>query len=63
LGEAHLQSDQTLEKNLPKIWKKVAKTITKPKKQNTYIKALFESPKHLHQTTFETLKYPQQTIL
>jgi hypothetical protein len=28
--------------------------------QNTTIKAKFESPKHLHQTTFETLKYPKQ---
>jgi hypothetical protein len=24
----------------------------KPKSQNVYIKAQFESPKHLHQTTF-----------
>jgi hypothetical protein len=29
---------------------------------NIYNKAQFESPKHLHQTTFETLKYLQQTI-
>ncbi len=30
--------------------------------QNINIKAKFESPKQLHQTTFETLKYLQQTM-
>jgi hypothetical protein len=30
--------------------------------QNIYIKAEFESPKHLHQTTFEALEYLQQTM-
>jgi len=29
--------------------------------QNIYIKAQFESPKHLHQTTFEIKTYLQQT--
>jgi hypothetical protein len=28
-----------------------------------YNKAQFESPKHVQQTTFETLKYLQQTML
>jgi hypothetical protein len=27
-----------------------------------YNKAQFENPKHLHQTTFETFKYQQQTM-
>ncbi len=30
------------------------------KGQNIYNKAQFESPKYLHQTTFETLKYWQK---
>jgi hypothetical protein len=35
--------------------------VLKPKKcQNIYNKAQFESPKHLHQTTFEILKCLQQ---
>jgi hypothetical protein len=37
---------------LPKFWKKVAKTVAKPK-----------NAKYIHQTTFETLKYLQQIIL
>jgi hypothetical protein len=32
------------------------------KLQNLYNKAQFESPKHLHKTTFETLKYLQQSM-
>jgi hypothetical protein len=40
---------------------KVTKTIKKS--QNIYIKAQLESPKHLHQTPFETSKYLQQTML
>jgi hypothetical protein len=40
---------------------KVAKTVAKTKKAK--IKVKFESPKHLHQITFETLKYLQQTML
>jgi hypothetical protein len=42
---------------MPKLWKKVAK-----RGQNFCIKYRFESPKHLQQTTFETLKYKQQTM-
>jgi hypothetical protein len=42
------------------IFQKVGLTVSKPKKcQNIYNKAQSESPKHLHQTTFETLKYLQ----
>jgi len=47
---------------LPKLGK-VAKAVAKQKCHNVYIKAQIESPKHQHQTTFETLKYLQQTIL
>jgi hypothetical protein len=53
-----------LEKKLPKFSKKIAQKVAKLKKvQNIYNKAQFENPKHLQQTTFETLKYPQQTML
>jgi hypothetical protein len=44
-----------LEKNCPK-------SVQLKKGQNIHNKAQFESPKRLHQTTFETLKYPQQTM-
>jgi hypothetical protein len=51
-----------LEKNRP-IFQKEAQNVSKSKRgQNGYNKAQFESPKHLHQTTFETLKYLQQTM-
>ncbi len=51
-----------LEKNHPIFWK-VAKTVAKTKKWlNIYIKAKLISPKHLHQTTFETLKYQRQIM-
>jgi hypothetical protein len=44
------------------IFKKVAQTVSKAKRgQNIYNKAQFESPEHLHQTTFGTLKCLQQT--
>jgi hypothetical protein len=43
------------------IFQKVAKTDSKPKNcQIIYIKSQLESPKCLHQTTFETLKYLQK---
>ncbi len=32
------------------------------KGQNIYIKDKLEGPKHLHPTTFETLRYLQQTM-
>jgi hypothetical protein len=48
-----------LEKNC-QIFQRIAQKVTKSKKgQNIYNKAQFGSPKHLHQTTFETLKYLQ----
>jgi hypothetical protein len=51
-----------LEKNC-QIFQRIAQKVTKSKKgQNIYNKAQFENPKHLHQTTFETLKYLQQTM-
>ncbi len=45
-------------KNCP-IFQKVAQTVSKPKKAkiSTTQPALFDSPKHLHKTTFENLKY------
>jgi hypothetical protein len=61
-------------KRIAQVFQKVAQTVSKAKKakisttklylkgQNIYNKALFESPKHLHQTTFETLQYLQQTM-
>jgi hypothetical protein len=51
-----------LEKNC-QIFQRIAQKSCQVKKgQNIYNKAQFESPKHLHQTTFETLKYLQQTM-
>jgi hypothetical protein len=47
---------QTFFKNSPK-------SCQVKKDQNIYNKAQFEIPKHLQQTTFETLKYLQQTML
>jgi len=45
------------------MFKKIAQKVAKSKKdQNIYNKAQFENPKHLHQTTFKSLKYLQQTI-
>jgi hypothetical protein len=47
------------EKNC-QIFQKVAQKVAKSKKgQNIYNKAQFESPKHLEETTFETLKVAQ----
>ncbi len=55
----YLQGDQTItiffSKNSPK-------SHQVKKGQNICNKAQFQSPKHLHETTFETLKYPQQTM-
>jgi hypothetical protein len=49
-------------KNLAQLLEKVAKKVTKPKKcQIICLKAQFESSKHLHKTTFETLKHLQQS--
>jgi len=49
-------------KKLPNFSKNSPKSCQVKKGQNIYNKAQFENPKHLHQTTFETLKYLQQTM-
>jgi len=53
----------TVDRRFKKIaqFLKVAKTDPK-KWQNMYIKARFESPKQLHQNTFETFKYLKQNM-
>ena len=54
------QCDQTIRKKDCQIFQRIAQKVAKSKKgQNIYNKAQFENPKHLHQTTFETLKYLQ----
>jgi hypothetical protein len=50
------------EKKLPNFSKSSSKSLQRKKGQNIYNKAQYESPKHLHQTTFEILKYLQQTM-
>jgi hypothetical protein len=52
-----------LEKNSPNFSKIDQKVAKSKKGQNIYNKAQFESPKHIQQTAFETLKYLQQTML
>jgi hypothetical protein len=47
---------------LPNFSKNSPKICQVKKGQNIYTKAQFESPKHLHQSTFKTLKYLQQTM-
>jgi hypothetical protein len=49
------QCDQLIRSKMPNFWKKQPKQLLS---QNIYIKAKFLSPKHQHQTTFETLKIP-----
>jgi hypothetical protein len=45
------------------IFQRIAQKVAKSKKgQNVCNRASFENPKHLHQTTSETLKYLQQTM-
>jgi hypothetical protein len=58
------QGDQKIRrKKICQIFQRIAQKATNSKKgQIIYNKAQFESPKHLHQTTFETLKYLQQTM-
>jgi hypothetical protein len=59
-----VQSDQKIRKKICQIFQKIAQKVAKSKKgQNIYNKAHFESPEHLHQTTVETLKYLQQTMI
>jgi len=51
-----------LEKNC-QIFERIAEKVAKSKQgQNIYNKAQFESPKHLHQTTYKTLIYLQQIM-
>jgi hypothetical protein len=50
-----------------KFWNKIthlkkAKKVSYQKSLNVSNKAEIESPKYIHQTTFETLKYLQQTM-
>ncbi len=49
------QGDQMIRKNAH-FFKEYPKQSPSQKSQNIYYEAEFESPKHLHQTTFETLK-------
>jgi hypothetical protein len=57
-----MQSDQTIrKKKMPKFSKNSPKSLQVKKGQNIYNKAQFENPKHLHQTTFKTLKYLSTT--
>ncbi len=56
--EWNVEGEQNFGKNICPIFCKMAKTVAKRKKwQNDNIKAQFVS-----QTTFETLKYLQQTM-
>jgi len=50
------------EKNAPIFLKNGPKSCKVKKGQNIYSKAQFESPDYLHQTTFEILKYQQQSM-
>jgi hypothetical protein len=50
------------EKKIAQFFKSSLNGLQVKKGQNIYNKAQFEYPKHLHQTTFETLKYLQQTM-
>jgi hypothetical protein len=59
---ADSQCDHKIDKKLPSFWEKWPKQSLRQKRQNTNIKAQLESPKHLHQTTFETFEYLQQNI-
>jgi hypothetical protein len=47
---------------LPNFSKSSPKSFQVKQGQNIYNKAQFESPKHLHQTFFETLTFLQQTM-
>jgi hypothetical protein len=44
------------------MFPKVAPKVSQVNGQNIYNKAQFESPKHQHQITFDTLKNLQQTM-
>jgi hypothetical protein len=58
------QGDQKIGKKFAPILEKVAKTVAKSKRpKNIYIKAQFQSPQHLNQTTLEPLKYPKKPCI
>jgi hypothetical protein len=61
-GHTNTQGDQKIRKKLPNFSKNSPKSDLVKKGQNIYNKAQFESPKHLHQATFKTLEYLQQTM-
>jgi hypothetical protein len=51
------QGDQNIRKNCP-----IFLSLPTPKKcQHNHAQTQYISPKHLHQSTFEALKYEQQT--
>jgi hypothetical protein len=56
------QSDQAIKKIRQIFSMNSPKSCQVKKGQNIYSKAQLENPKHLHQTTFKTLKYLQQTM-
>ncbi len=51
-----LQGNQMIRKKNAHFFKKYPKQSLSQKSQNIYYEAKFDSQKHLHQTTFETLK-------
>jgi hypothetical protein len=63
-GELKLgQGDQMIRKKNRQIFQRLAQKVAKSKKgQIIYNEGQFENPKHLHQTTFDTLKCMQQTM-
>jgi len=58
----YAQGDQKIRKSCPIYKKKYPYQSSTNKMQNFDIKAMFESPKYLQQTTFKTLKYLQQIM-
>ncbi len=58
------QGDQKIRQKIRQIFQKITQKVAESKKdQKIYNKDQFESPKHLQQTTFQTLKYLHQTML
>ncbi len=51
------RATRRFEKKLPNFSKSSPNSLQSKKGQNVYNKAQFESPKHQHQTTFETIIY------
>ncbi len=62
LIETGKQSDQMIRKKSPNFSKNSPKSCQVKKGPNIYNKVPIENPKHLHQTTYKTLKYVQQTM-